>query len=49
MCSSDLVDYNVYEDILGRETFVQAKMKQTQACRDGYANYWGLIGVNRTV
>jgi len=29
------IDYNVYEDILGRETFVQAKMKQTQAYWDG--------------
>ena len=29
------VDYNVYEDILGRETFVQAKMKETQALWDG--------------
>jgi len=29
------IDYNVYEDILGRETFVQAKMKQTQALWDG--------------
>jgi len=29
------IDYNVYEDILGRETLVQAKMKQTQAMWDG--------------
>lgn len=29
------IDYNVYEDILGRETLVQAKMKQTQAYWDG--------------
>jgi len=29
------IDYNVYEDILGRETFVQAKMKQTRALWDG--------------
>jgi len=29
------VDYNVYEDILGRETLVQAKIKQTQAYWDG--------------
>lgn len=29
------IDYNVYEDILGRETFVQAKMRQTQAYWDG--------------
>ena len=29
------IDYNVYEDILGRETFVQAKMKETQALWDG--------------
>lgn len=29
------VDYNVYEDILGRKTFVQAKMKETQALWDG--------------
>ncbi len=29
------IDYNVYEDILGRETFVQAKMKETQAFWDG--------------
>ena len=29
------IDYNVYEDILGRETLVQAKMKQTQALWDG--------------
>ena len=29
------VDYNVYEDILGRETLVQAKMRQTQALWDG--------------
>ncbi|HUW33053.1 MAG TPA: uroporphyrinogen decarboxylase family protein [Planctomycetota bacterium] len=29
------IDYNVYEDILGRPTFVQAKMKETQACWDG--------------
>lgn len=29
------IDYNVYEDILGRETFVQAKFKETQAYWDG--------------
>jgi len=29
------IDYNVYEDVLGRETFVQAKMKETQALWDG--------------
>ena len=29
------IDYNVFEDILGRETFVQAKMKETQAMWDG--------------
>ena len=29
------IDYNVYEDILGRETLVQAKFKQTQAYWDG--------------
>jgi len=29
------IDYNVYEDILGRETLVQAKMKTTQAYWDG--------------
>jgi uroporphyrinogen decarboxylase len=29
------IDYNVYEDILGRETLVQAKFRQTQACWDG--------------
>ena len=29
------IDYNVYEDILGRQTFVQAKMRQTQALWDG--------------
>jgi len=29
------IDYNIYEDILGRETLVQAKMKQTQAYWDG--------------
>jgi hypothetical protein len=29
------IDYNVYQDILGRETFVQAKMKETQAYWDG--------------
>jgi len=29
------IDYNVYEDILGRETLVQAKMKETQALWDG--------------
>jgi uroporphyrinogen decarboxylase len=29
------INYNVYEDILGRETFVQAKMKETQAYWDG--------------
>ena len=29
------IDFNVYEDILGRETFVQAKMKETQAYWDG--------------
>jgi len=29
------IDYNVYEDILGRETLAQAKMKQTQAYWDG--------------
>jgi uroporphyrinogen decarboxylase len=29
------IDYNVYEDILGHETFVQAKMKETQAYWDG--------------
>ena len=29
------IDYNVYEDILGRETFVQAKMAETQAYWDG--------------
>jgi len=29
------IDYNVYEDILGRETLVQAKMRTTQAYWDG--------------
>src|SRR5512142_499175 len=29
------IDYNVYEDILGRKTFVQAKMRETQAYWDG--------------
>ncbi|MFH1730983.1 MAG: uroporphyrinogen decarboxylase family protein [Planctomycetota bacterium] len=29
------VDYNVFEDILGRETLVHAKMKETQALWDG--------------
>ncbi len=29
------IDYNVYEDILGRETLVQAKMKQTKAYWEG--------------
>jgi len=29
------IDSNVYEDFLGRETFVQAKMKETQAMWDG--------------
>jgi len=29
------IDYNVYEDILGRRTLVQAKMRQTQALWDG--------------
>jgi len=29
------IDYNVYEDILGRETLVQAKMRETQALWDG--------------
>ncbi len=29
------IDYNVYEDILGRETLVQSKIKQTQAYWDG--------------
>ena len=29
------IDYNVYEDVLGRETLVQAKMRQTQAYWDG--------------
>ena len=29
------IDYNVYEDILGRETLMQAKMRQTQALWDG--------------
>jgi hypothetical protein len=29
------IDYNVYEDILGRETLVQAKMRTTQAFWDG--------------
>ncbi len=29
------IDYNVYEEILGRETFVHAKMKETQALWDG--------------
>ena len=29
------IDYTVYEDILGRETFVQAKMRETQAYWDG--------------
>lgn len=29
------IDYNVYEDILGRPTFVQAKMRETQALWDG--------------
>ena len=29
------IDYNVYQDILGRETFVHAKMKETQALWDG--------------
>lgn len=29
------IDYNVYEDILGRKTFVQAKMKETLAYWEG--------------
>lgn len=29
------IDYNVYEDILGRKTLVQAKMRETQAYWDG--------------
>lgn len=29
------IDYNVYEDILGRETLVQSKIRQTQAYWDG--------------
>lgn len=29
------IDYNVYEDILGRQTFVQSKIKETQAYWDG--------------
>src|SRR3989338_5264152 len=29
------IDYNVYEDILGRETFVQSKFRQTKALWDG--------------
>jgi hypothetical protein len=29
------IDYNVYEDVLGRETLVQAKMRTTQAYWDG--------------
>ncbi|MBD3184385.1 hypothetical protein GF312_19025 [Candidatus Poribacteria bacterium] len=29
------VDYNVYEDILGRETLVQSKIRQTKAYWDG--------------
>jgi len=29
------VDYNVYEDILGRETFLHAKMKETRALWEG--------------
>ncbi len=29
------IDYNVYEDILGRKTFVSAKMRETQALWDG--------------
>jgi uroporphyrinogen decarboxylase len=29
------IDYNVYEDVLGRPTLVQAKMRETQALWDG--------------
>jgi hypothetical protein len=29
------IDYNIYEDILGRPTLVQAKMRETQAFWDG--------------
>lgn len=29
------INYNVYEDVLGRESFVQAQMKETQAYWDG--------------
>src|SRR5512142_2065550 len=29
------IDYNVYEDILGRTTLVQSKMRETQAYWDG--------------
>lgn len=29
------IDYNVYEDILGRETLLHAKMRETQALWDG--------------
>ena len=29
------IDYNVYEDILGRQTLTQAKMRETQAYWDG--------------
>ena len=31
------IDYNVYEDILGRESFVHAKMKETRAWWEGAA------------
>lgn len=29
------IDYNIYEDILGRETLVHAKMKETKARWEG--------------
>ncbi len=30
------IDYNIYEDILGRKTFVHAKMKETKAWWEGW-------------
>ena len=34
------IDYNVYEDILGRQTLVHAKMRETQASGTAAAMRW---------
>ena len=42
------IDYNVYEDILGRQTLVQAKMRETQALLGRPARRGGRVATSAT-